>query len=482
MYDNYGLYLDGAWHRTNPTLDVHDPATEMVVGSIPDAGADEVDAAVRSAKAGFASWRKTSAWERARILRRAADLIREGITQSARTMTIESGKPLAESSAELHAAADQFEWYAEEARRIYGQTIESRASDVRLAVTYEPVGVVAAFSAWNFPALLPARKIAAALAAGCSVVVRPASEVPGSCMVLVQALQDAGLPAGAANLVTGDARRISTQLTAHPDVRKISFTGSVPVGKSLLKLAADGVKKVSMELGGHAPVIVFADADPVVAAKRCATAKFRNAGQVCISPSRFYVHESIRRPFVETFAATARNIRLGNGLEADTEMGPMANARGVGRAEDLVKDAVGKGAVLCAGGGRAAGFNRGFFFEPTVLDTVPDDARIMEEEPFAPIAPVSGFHDFAEVMAKANGLPFGLAAYLFSSSSGTVARASEALEAGMVGINDLALAQAEIPFGGVKESGMGREGGALGIFDYLEAKFIRHKLESAESI
>jgi len=409
-------------------------------------------------------------------LRRAADLLRQRLAEAARMMTVESGKPLAESVAEINAAADQFEWYGEEARRIYGQIIESRAADIRLSVRYEPVGIVAAFSAWNFPALLPARKLAAALAAGCSIIIKPATEVPGSCMVLVQALHDAGVPPGAVNLVTGDSRRIATQLTTHPDVRKISFTGSVPVGKSLLRLAADGVKKVSMELGGHAPVIVFEDADPVAAAEACARAKFRNAGQVCISPSRFYVHESIREAFTGHFAEKARRLRLGHGLDETTDMGPLANRRGLARAEEMVADAVAKGGRVVAGGRRPASLNHGHFFEPTVIADVPDEALVMTEEPFAPVAPIAGFSDFDAVMKRANALPFGLAAYLFSRSDSTIVRAFEALEAGMVGVNDLALAQAEIPFGGVKESGIGREGGSLGIHDYLEAKYIRHKI------
>lgn len=476
MYSHFGLFIGGEWHRPATTIAVFDPATEAQIGTIADADADMVERAVDAAKSGFEIWRRQPAWERGRVLRLAADLIRQRVAESARMMTLESGKPLAESVGELQAAADQFEWYSEEARRIYGQTIESRASDIRLSVRYEPVGIVAAFSAWNFPALLPARKLACALAAGCSIIIKPSEEVPGSCMALVQALHDAGVPPGAVNLVTGDARRISTQLTTHPAVRKISFTGSVPIGKELLRLAADGVKKVSMELGGHAPVIIFEDADPVAAAQSCAKAKFRNAGQVCISPSRFYVHESIREPFTESFAASANRIRLGHGLDEGSEMGPLANKRGLTRAGQLVEDAISRGAVVAAGGKRPATFNQGYFFEPTVLANVPNEARIMIEEPFAPVAPISGFSKFDDVIARANALPFGLAAYLFSSSASTTIRAAEALEAGMVGINDLALAQAEIPFGGVKESGTGREGGSLGIHDYLEPKYVRQKL------
>lgn len=478
LYQQYGLYIDGEWRLAHGlgVREVFDPVTEDIVGFIPNATGEDLDAALSSAEAGLVQWRLTSPWERSAILRRVADLIRERSGSIATLMTQETGKPLAEARGEVQAAADQFEWYAEETKRIYGQTIEGRTPDVRMTVRYEPVGVVAAFSAWNFPALLPARKIAAALAAGCSVIVKPASEAPGSCMALVQACHDAGLPRGALNLVTGDSGFISERLIASKIVRKVSLTGSVDVGKRLLKQAADSIKKVSMELGGHAPALVFDGVDPVVAATTLARAKFRNCGQVCISPSRFFVHESIYVQFCQTFTNVAQSLVVGPGSDSASEIGPLANERGWRHAAALVDDAVAKGAHLLAGGKRPAAFPKGYFFEPTVLADVPADARIMSEEPFVPIAPIVRFKSFDEVIANANALPFGLAGYVFSNSLKTATLAAEALECGMVGINEVLLACAEAPFGGVKESGMGREGGSLGIHDYLQPKLIRTRL------
>ncbi len=477
-YGDFGLYIGGGWRKSagGRTKAVHDPATEDVLGEIPDATAEDLDAALGSAAEGFRTWRKVQPWERSAKLRKVADLLRERSEPLARLMSAETGKPVAEARAEWGATADQFEWYSEETKRIYGQLIEGRMPDVRLSVIYQPVGVVAAFSAWNFPGLLPARKIAAALAAGCSIILKPAGEAPGSAMAIVQACHDAGIAPGAVNLVTGNSGMIARHLIGSDIVRKVSLTGSVPVGKEILRLAAEGVKKVSMELGGHAPVLVFGDADPVKAAETCAATKFRNCGQVCISPSRFYVHESLYQPFSERFAAVAKGLKVGRGLDDGVTMGPLANARGLETAKALVADAVDKGAKVLAGGKPPSGFNRGHFFEPTVLGGVPDAARIMIDEPFGPLAPITPFTDFDEVVERANAVPFGLAGYVFTSSLKTAALASEALEVGMVGVNDMLLATAEAPFGGIKESGMGREGGSLGIQDYLEAKYIKTKL------
>ena len=478
MYKKFGLYIDGEWRaaKGGKTREVIDPATEEAVGTIPVADVADLDAALAAAQKGLRVWRATSPWERSAKMRKAADLIRERLDEIARIMTLETGKPLAESKGETNAAADQFEWYAEETKRIYGQTIEGRTADNRLEVIYQPVGVVAAFAAWNFPALLPARKLAAALAAGCAIIIKPASEAPGSCMVLVQACHDAGVPAGVVNLVTGNSNLITEHLITSPVVRKVSFTGSVPVGKQLLHLCADGVKKISMELGGHAPVIVFEDADPVAAARAAGTAKFRNSGQVCISPSRFYVHESIVKPFAAAFADLAKGLKLGHGLTDGVTMGPLANSRGLDHAKSLVDDAQKCGSRVLAGGGPPAGSNRGYFFEPTGLADVPDQARVMIEEPFVPIAPIASFSKFDEVIHRANNVPFGLAGYVFTNSLRTATLASEALECGMVGVNEMLLATAEAPFGGIKESGMGREGGSLGIKDYLEPKYIKYRL------
>jgi len=478
MFDNFGLYIDGTWRaaRKGGTREVINPATEEAVGTIPVADTEDLDDALAAADRGFKKWRRTPAWERSAILRRTADLMRERVEEIARIMSIETGKPLVEARAETQASADQFEWYSEEAKRIYGQTIEGRAPDIRMQVRFEPVGVAAAFSAWNFPALLPSRKIAAALAAGCAIIVKPASEAPGTCMALFKAMHDAGVPAGVVNLVTGESSTITPYLIGSPIVRKISFTGSVPVGKKLLAMCAEGVKKVSMELGGHAPVLVFEDADPVAAGEAAAAAKFRNAGQVCASPCRFFVHERVYNQFGETFARVARQLKIGNGLDEGVQIGPLANQRGLRNALALVEDALEAGANVLAGGQRPAGFNRGYFFEPTVLGAVPDKARIMKEEPFVPIAPITPFTDFDEVITRANSVPFGLAGYVFTRSLRTANLASEALECGMVGVNDFAIATAEAPFGGVKESGMGREGGSLGVQDYLVAKYTKFRL------
>ena len=403
--------------------------------------------------------------------------MRERAEDSARLMSSETGKPLAQARGEINDAADQFDWYAGETQRIYGQTFQARMSEVRMQVRFEPVGVVAAFSAWNFPALLPSRKIAAALGAGCTVVVKPASEAAGSCMAVVQALHDAGLPPGTVNLVTGDSGFISEVLVGSPKVAKITLTGSTSVGRKMLHLAAEGIKRVSMELGGHAPVLVFEDADVEEAAEQCARFKYRNCGQVCASPSRFFVHESVYASFVERFGAVARSLKVGPGLAVDTDVGPLANRRGLVHAQSLIADALEHGARLVAGGDRPKGLGtKGYYISPTALADVPQTARIMHDEPFAPVAPIASFSSFDEAIKLANATPYGLASYLFTRSLKTATLASEAIEAGMVGINELAIASAEMPFGGVKDSGMGREGGALGVRDYLEAKYIKTRL------
>ena len=478
MYERFGLLIDNAWKPSSrgETMAVFSPVSEEEIGRIPSASAQDIEAALVSAARGFALWRETPAWTRSRIMRRAADLMRERTEDIARMMSTETGKPLAEARGETNGAADQFEWYAEEAKRLYGYSIPPRAADQRMSVIYQPVGVALALSAWNFPALLPSRKAAAAMAAGCSVILRPASEAPGTCFLLGQCLVDAGSPAGVVTILTGPAQATVQQLIASPIVRKVSLTGSVAVGKELVRQCADGMKRISMELGGHAPVIVHRDADPVAAARATATAKFRNCGQVCISPSRFYVHKSIRSSFEETFTEVARSIVVGDGLADGVQMGPMIRARGLKAAEELIADALRRGAKLATGGKRPAHLNKGHFLEPTVLTGVPDEARIMQEEPFAPIAPIVGFSDVDEVIARANALPFGLAGYVFSNDAALAQTTAERLETGMVGINEMLIAAAEAPFGGIKDSGFGREGGANGIFDYLETKYIRHKL------
>lgn len=475
MYESFGLFIDGGWRaaKGGATVDVIDPATEERVGAIPHACSADLDEAVAAAGKAQAEWAATSGWERSRILRAMADNLRGRIDDAALMMARESGKPLAEARGEFNAAIDQFDWYADEARRIFGHTLGGRDPGVRLDVIYNPIGPVAAFTAWNFPALLPARKISAALAAGCTVILKPSGETPASAFLFAEAAKRARLPRGVLSVVTGDSAEISRHLIASPVIRKVSLTGSVPIGKQIMKLCADGLKRLSLELGGHAPVLVFGDVDPVAVGKACASAKFRNNGQVCISPSRFYVHASIKAPFAAAMAEYARALKLGSGVDPDVTCGPMINYRGRERVEGLVRDAIERGAGVLAGGDRPSNFNRGYFFEPTVLDDVPDSARVMYEEPFGPVAPISAFVDADEVIRRANSTPFGLAGYVFSNSLSNASKAAAALEVGMVGVNDMMLAAAEIPFGGVKDSGFGREGGQIGILDYLEPKYIK---------
>jgi succinate-semialdehyde dehydrogenase/glutarate-semialdehyde dehydrogenase len=478
MYEKFGLLVGGEWRSaaSGETIGVESPVSETEIGRIPAAGDKDIQTALDACASAAPEWARVSAWERAGILRRTADNLRDNVEEYARIMSTETGKPLAEARAEVNASADQFEWYGEEAKRIYGQTIPGRTPDERLSVTYQPVGPCLSLSAWNFPMLLPSRKIAAALAAGNPVIARPASEAPGSCFAIGEALLKAGLPHNALSILTGRSTPMVSNLIASPVIRKVSLTGSVPVGREILRQAAEGIKKVTMELGGHAPVIVFPDSDPVAAAQKLAGTKFRNCGQVCISPTRFYVHREIYEPFAQTFAEVARNLKVGDGLDESVTTGPMIRARGLENALALIEDAKVQGAELLTGGGRAAEHNTGHFLQPTVLGNVPDTARIMSEEPFAPVAPLTTFDTYDDVIARANSTPFGLASYVFTRDSDLAARTSEALETGMVGINETLLATAEAPFGGVKESGFGREGGSLGILDYLTPKYTRHKL------
>ncbi|MBP1884553.1 NAD-dependent succinate-semialdehyde dehydrogenase [Sinorhizobium mexicanum] len=478
MYEQFGLLIDGVWRasRSGDACPVIDPVDEEIIGHLPSADASDLDEVLTVLAREAPRWNKVSGWERSAILRRIATEMRANSDRAVHDMSAETGKPIAEAVGEWNAAVDQFDWYADEARRIFGHVLDGRDPNVRLNVRFDPVGPVAAFTAWNFPALLPARKIAAALAAGCPVVIKPSEEAPSSTLHIAAAAIKAGLPAGVLNVVSGKSADISSHLIASPVIRKVSLTGSVPVGKLILRQCADTVKKVSMELGGHAPVLVLEDADPVAAATACARAKFRNAGQVCISPSRFYVHDSLYEPFVRTMADVANGLRIGRGSDDGVDMGPMANARGRERIVGMVSDALAKGATLLAGGEVPGDRNRGFFYRPTVLGDVPDDALIMTEEPFGPVAPIARFSDLDDAIKRANDVPFGLAGYVFSHSLEGANKAAEALDVGMVGVNDMLLAAAEIPFGGVKESGMGREGGQLGIFDYLEAKYIKMRV------
>ncbi len=468
------LYIDGQWVGASDggRMDVFDPATEERIDTVPVATEADLDRALEAADRSWKEWREVDAWTRSRIVRRAGELIRERKGAIAEVLTEEQGKPLAEAAAEVNATADQFDWYADEARRIYGRIVDGHDRGQRLLVLRQPVGPVAAFSPWNFPALLSGRKIAPALAAGCSIVVKPAAEAPRTTMCLAQACHDAGVPAGLVNVVTGRSSVISRQLLASAVIRKVSLTGSVEVGQEILRLAADGIKVVSMELGGHSPVLVFEDADVEAAAEVAARGKFRNNGQVCIAASRFYVQESVAQRFTDRFVEVAQSLKLGDGRDPGVDIGPLANDRRLAATEALVADALNQGAHLAHGGRRPEGFPRGFYYMPTVLTGVDTSMKLMTEEPFAPIAPITTFTGLDDALAKANSTEFGLAAYVFTSSTKTAFLAAEGLDVGMVGVNSLVIATAEAPFGGVKVSGFGREGGSEGIEAYTVAKYV----------
>jgi succinate-semialdehyde dehydrogenase/glutarate-semialdehyde dehydrogenase len=472
MYTDLNLYVDGAWLNGDgrQSEDVLNPATGKALARLPHAGKADLDAALAAADKGLKAWRNTSAYDRAKIMRKAADLIRERADAMSRILVQEQGKVYPEARAEVLTSADIIEWFAEEGRRAYGRIVPGRQKGVRQLVVQEPVGVVAAFTPWNFPALTPARKIGASLAAGCSIIIKASEETPGTCVEMVRCFVDAGLPAGVLNLVFGVPAQVSEHLMASDIVKKISFTGSIPVGKHLAGLAAKGMKRATMELGGHSPVVVFADADPEKTADTIAAFKYRNSGQVCISPTRFYVQENSYKKFLARFAEYAGNIKLGDGLEKGNTMGPLANPRRLDAMEALVNDSKSRGATIVTGGKRRG--NQGYFFEPTVVTEIPDDSKLMTEEPFGPIAPIVTFKDFDEVVERANSLPFGLAAYAFTASGATATAIGDALQSGMVGVNSVAISTPETPFGGVKESGYGHEGGIEGLEAYTNRKFI----------
>jgi succinate-semialdehyde dehydrogenase/glutarate-semialdehyde dehydrogenase len=472
MYANLEMLIDGKFTRgsSGKGEPVINPATEQTLAELPHAATSDLEAAVAAAEKGFNAWKAISAYDRYRILRKGADVLRGRSEAIAKVLTMEQGKIIAEAKIEVVTSADILDWYAEEGRRAYGRIIPGRMPGVRQMVIKEPVGIVAAFTPWNFPALTPMRKIAGALAAGCSIILKPSEETPGTAVEIARCLQEAGLPEGALNIVFGVPAEVSSYLIAHPKVRKISFTGSTAVGKQLMKLAADGMKRTTMELGGHAPVIVFDDVDAASVAKIAAGGKYRNAGQVCISPTRFFVHETKYKQFVDTFTEVASGLKLGDGLDPTTQMGPMANARRLEAMDMFVSDAKAKGAVVKTGGERPA--NQGFFYKPTVLADVPAEARIMTEEPFGPLAPIVPFRDFDEVVERANGVAYGLAAYAFTNDEKRATAIADALQWGMVGVNSLAVSTPETPFGGIKDSGHGSEGGIEGLEAYLNIKFV----------
>lgn len=470
MYSQFGLFIGGHWTPGTAAAEVISPVTEKPLGRVPAATAAETGAALDAAARALPLLRAMGGFGRADALHKAADEMIRRADEGARTIAAETGKPIAQAGREWILACDQFRWFAEEARRIYGRIVDSRVPGGRFEVTREPVGIVGAFTAWNFPAALPARKLAPALAAGCPVVLRPSSHTPGVAMVMVDCLRAAGLPDGSVNLVVGSTASTYAPIMADTRVRKVSLTGSTRVGQQMIRDAADTVKKVSMELGGNAPLIVYDDADLQNALDLTVPTKFANCGQVCVTPDRIFVHDSLHDAFVEGFVDRTARIKLGDGLDADTGMGPLINAGRLDEIEGIVQDAVSNGATLAHGGRRPAHLNSGFFFEPTVLTDVTDDMRVFAEENFGPIAAITRFRTEDEVLERANVSDMGLSAYAFTRSPDRARRTVAALKAGMVGINSFALAASEAPFGGTNHSGMGREGGIEGIDDYLDTK------------
>jgi succinate-semialdehyde dehydrogenase/glutarate-semialdehyde dehydrogenase len=472
MYSDVLLFIAGQWTKAagGRTIPVVNPATGEPIGTVAHAEKADLDRALEAADQGFRQWRGVSAFERAKIMRKAANLLRERADAIAPLLTLEQGKPLAEAKGETLAGADVIDWFAEEARRAYGRVIPARAEGVYQLVVKEPVGPVAAFTPWNFPINQVVRKLSCALAAGCSIIVKAPEETPASPAELMRCFADAGVPNGVINLVYGIPAEISEYLIPHPTIRKMSFTGSTAVGKQLAAIAGAHMKRVTMELGGHAPSIVFDDADVDLAAKLLATNKLRNAGQVCVSPTRLLVQENVYSEFVGKFTEGVKAARIGDGMDSGTQMGPMANERRIAAMEAFIGDALQKGATLKTGGNRIG--NKGNFFEPTVLTDVPKNARIMNEEPFGPVAVIAPFNSFDDAVEEANRLPYGLAAYAYTRSAKTAQAIAASVETGMISINHHGLALPEVPFGGVKDSGYGSEGGSEAIEAYLNTKFV----------
>ena len=480
MYNKFGQFIDGKWQTSvnKETYDVINPATEEIIGKASKASSTDVDKALKSAEKGFVIWKKTPPWQRAYIIRKIADLMRKKSEILAKWLTLEVGKPLTEALGEVSGAADIFEWNAEETKRIYGQTVESRFENTRVHVYYQPVGVVAALVPWNFPIVLAARKISTALAAGCSVICKPDVITPGCVMEMMDIMKEAGVPAGVVNLLSGDPASISSQLISSDIVKKISITGSTRVGKLILKQAADKVQRVTMELSGHAPFIVFEDVDIKKVAEMAIAAKFRNNGQVCISPSRFYIHESKKDDFTKLFVEKTKKLKIGNGLDKGVDLGPMTTKKRLEEIEKLVEITKKEGAKVLCGGKRPADFNKGYFYEPTVFDNVEDTHTIMKQEPFGPLVPITTFKNYDEVIERANNHELGLASYIYTNSMEKAHKTSELMETGVVAVNTPVVAVAEAPFGGIKQTGYGREGGSMGIKDYLNIKYTHLGLTS----
>lgn len=471
-FDDLYLFIAGEWIEAGnrDTSPVINPATGLVVGRTPHATEEDIDRALEATKDAFKIWSRTPPYERAKVLKKTAELIRERAAHIEWLMTTEQGKALHEAKYEVASAADYFEWFAEQGKRAYGRVVPARRPEVQQIVKRQPIGPVAAFTPWNFPAITPSRKLAAALAAGCSVIIKPGEECPATALAIGRALDDAGLPKGVVQILFGVPAQISTQLIESPIIRKATFTGSVPVGRILAAQAAKGVKPITLELGGHGPVLVFNDADLDAAARLGAANRFRGTGQICISSTRFLVQRESYDAFTEKFIAATKALKVGPGLEPGTQVGPLSNQRQVEKIEAMVKDAVDLGAKILTGGKRIPG--PGFFFEPTILADVPLEARVMQEEPFGPIAIVRPFDTIEDGLEEANRLPYALGGYAFTRDAKTAIRVGDELEAGMIGINHFSMIVSELPFGGFKESGYGSEGGEEGIENYLVTKFV----------
>ncbi len=474
------LYIDQAWvdGERGETVEVTNPATEQPIATVAYGTGADTRRALEAAQRALPAWRGLPVYDRAAKLKTLADLMRERVDYLAIPMTLEQGKPLPEARAETMASAATFEWFAEEAKRAYGRTIPASVPNKRLFTVRQPVGVCASVSPWNFPILLQARKLAPALAVGCTCVARPATQTPLCLIRLFELLEEVDLPAGVVNLVMGPPREVMGEFMSNEICRKISFTGSTEVGKELIRQSADQVKRLSLELGGHAPVIIFDDVDIEAVAKASVVGKFRNNGQVCISPTRFYAHHSIERDYVEACLEATKQLTLGNGMEEGVDVGPMFEANALEKTDALVSDACGKGAKLLLGGERSKRFERGYFYEPTVLSGMTQEMKILTEEPFAPVLPILSFDSIGEAIAKANDTRYGLAAYVMTNDVTAVMKMSDGLEFGTIGINDTVPAVPQAPFGGLKESGIGRENSIEGMDVYLETKFVSLGLRS----
>jgi len=473
MYEKYGQFIDGKWQKSasGETYDVINPATEEIIGKASKANTEDIQKALKSAEKGLKVWKHTSPWERSKIIRKISELMKQRVDVLSKWLTLEVGKPLTEGPGEVGGAADIFEWNSEETKRIFGEINQSRFPNTKIHVIYQPVGVVAALIPWNFPVILASRKISTALAAGCSVIVKPDVITPGSVMEIVDICREAGVPPGVVNLLSGDPAGISEELIKSDIVKKISITGSTRVGKLILKQAANKVQRVTMELSGHSPFIVFDDVDLNKVTDMAITSKFRNNGQVCISPNRFYIHESKKDEFANLMVEKTKKLKIGNGMDKDTLLGPLCTKQRLEGVEKLVETTKKEGGKILLGGKRNANFNKGYYYEPTIFDDIKDNFTIMKEEPFGPIVPILSFKNFDEVMERANDNDLGLCSYVYTTDLKKANKASEMLETGCVAVNTAVVAVAEAPFGGIKQTGYGREGGSMAIKDYLNIKY-----------